>query len=126
MFRARSHAGGEARGDIPSHRNRRKPIEQFKKGRDLAENLRLPEAVQALDEALKLDPDFAQAHTYRGFATSGPEGLKEMERAGELSAALPQPEKLVVEAFLAGGRGESAKSADLWKQLTDAVTRRLA
>ena len=107
--------------EIPITSKSPQAIDHFKKGRDLAENLRLPDAIQALDEALKLDPDFAQAHTYRGSAISGPEGLKEMERAGELSAALPQPEKLVVEAFLAGGRGESAKSADLWKQLTDAV-----
>lgn len=107
--------------EIPITSKSPEAVDHFKKGRDLTENLRMPEATQALDEALKLDADFAQAHTYRGVATPGPEGVKEMERASELSAALPPAEKLVIDATLAGRRGEFAKSAELWTQLTDAV-----
>ena len=115
-------AGDTAKpSEIPITSKSPQAVERFRAGRDFAENLRLPEATQALDEALKLDPDFAQAHTYRGFTASGSEGLKELERGVELSASLPQAERLVTEAFLAGARGESAKSAELWKQVTDAV-----
>jgi tetratricopeptide (TPR) repeat protein len=104
--------------EIPITSKSPQAVDQFKKGRDLAENLRMAEATQALDEALKLDPDFAQAHAYRGIATTGPAGLKEIERAAELSASLPPAEKVLIDATLAARRGEAAKSIELWKQLT--------
>jgi Flp pilus assembly protein TadD len=107
--------------EIPITSKSPEAIDHFKKGRDLAENIRMPEANQALEEALKLDADFAQAHAYRGMTIPGGEGLKEIERASELSAALPPTEKLVIDAMLAGRRGEFAESIILWKQLTDAV-----
>src|SRR5205823_3033694 len=40
--------------EIPITSKSPQAIDHFKKGRDLAENLRLPEAGQAMDEALKL------------------------------------------------------------------------
>jgi Flp pilus assembly protein TadD len=107
--------------EIPITSKSPKAVDQFKKGRDLTENLRMPEAAEALDEAIKLDPDFAQALAYRGVATPGPEGLKQMERASVASAELPKAEKLLIDATLAGRRGEFAKSTELWTELTEAV-----
>ncbi|RPH55821.1 MAG: tetratricopeptide repeat protein, partial [Acidobacteria bacterium] len=107
--------------EIPITSKSPEAVDKFKKGRDLTENLRMPEATEALDEALKLDPDFAQALAYRGVATPGPQGLKEMERASALAASLPTTEKLLIDATLAGRRGEFARSTELWKQLTDAI-----
>lgn len=96
-------------------------VDHFKKGRDLADNLRQAEAVQELNQALKLDPDFALALVYRGAATPGPDGLKDMEQASAEAASLSKPEQLWVAAALAGRRGEFAKGEDLWKQVTDAL-----
>jgi tetratricopeptide (TPR) repeat protein len=96
-------------------------VEHFKKGRDLAENLRQAEAVEELNQAIKLDPDFALALAYRGAATGGPEGLKDMEQANAKATSLSKPEQLWIAAELAGRRGEFAKSEDLWKQVVDAL-----
>ena len=49
-------------------------IDHFKKGRDLLDNLRVPEAAQEMDQALKLDPDFVLAMVYKANATPGAEG----------------------------------------------------
>ena len=96
-------------------------LDHFKKGRDLAENLRQAEAVQEFNQALQLDPDFAMALVYRGGAQMGPVGLKDMELASSKAASLSTPERLWIDAELAGRKGELSRSEDLWKQLTDAV-----
>lgn len=106
-------------------------IEFFKKGRDLTDNVRFTEATAALNQAIKLDPDFAVALAYQGIVTPGPRGLTFLEQASAktnmaptaISKPLPvsKAERLFIEASLAGRRGEFAKSDDLWKQVTDAA-----
>src|SRR5437867_4448732 len=96
-------------------------VEHFKKGRDLAENIRTTEAAQEFEQALKLDGGFALARAYHGAATPGAEGLKEIEQASQQAGALPKPEHLFIDATLANRRGEFDKSAALWKELTEAV-----
>jgi tetratricopeptide (TPR) repeat protein len=107
--------------EIPITSKSPQAIDHFKKGRDLADNLRQAEAAQELDQAIKLDPDFALALAYRGRVTPGPAGLKDMELAAAKTSTISQPERLLVEAMVAQRRGEFAKSAELLKQLTDQV-----
>jgi tetratricopeptide (TPR) repeat protein len=85
-------------------------VEAFKSGRQLFENLRQAEAEAQLRKAIGLDPDFALAHAYLGAITPGAEGDRLLDRAATLSAKLPEPERLVVESFVAFRRGEEEKA----------------
>lgn len=114
-------AGEATLQEIPITSKSMEAIDHFKKGRDLAENLRQAEAAEELNQALKLDPDFALALLYRGIVTPGPAGLKDIEDANAKASGVSKPEQLLIQASLAGRRGEFGPSADLWKQLTDAV-----
>src|SRR6185295_6071262 len=58
--------------EIPITSKSPEAIEHFKKGRDLSDNIRQAEATAELNQAIKLDPDFALAIAYRGTATQGP------------------------------------------------------
>lgn len=107
--------------EIPITSKSPEAIDHFKKGRDLSDNLRSAEAAQELDQAIKLDPDFAQALAYRGGSVPGPEGVKDLEQASAKAGAASKPEQLMIAALLAGRQGDFAKSEDLWKQLTEAV-----
>ena len=107
--------------DIPITTKSPEAIEHFKKGRDLSDNVRQAEAVQELDQAITLDPDFAQALAYRGVAVPGPDGLKDLEQASAKAGAASKPEQLLIGALLSGRQGDFAKSQDLWKQLTEAA-----
>lgn len=107
--------------EIPITSKSPEAIEHFKKGRAFAENLRNIEAVEELNLALKLDPEFVSARAYLGIATPGPEGLKLLEQAGSQASALPEAERLLIDASLASRRAEFAKSAALYTQLTEKV-----
>ena len=96
-------------------------IDHFKKGRDLFDNSRFPEAAQEFDQALKLDPDFVMADVYKATSTPGTEGLKELERVSAKAAQLSKPEQLVVAATLAGRQNDFAKAEELWKEAAEAV-----
>jgi tetratricopeptide (TPR) repeat protein len=94
-------------------------VEHFKKGRALFENVRSAEAVDEFNQALALDPGFATARAYLGLSTPSAAGLKEIEQANSEAAALPETERLFIEAALAGRRDDITKSNALYKQLTD-------
>ena len=111
----------KAPAEIPITSKSPEAIELFKKGRDLSDNLRTAEAVEVLDRALKLDPDFALALAYRGVAVPGPEGVKSLEEANAKAAAASKPEQLLIAAFLSGAQADFTRSQEQWKQLTDAV-----
>jgi tetratricopeptide (TPR) repeat protein len=91
----------------------------FLKGRELADNIRFPEAARELDEALKLDQDFALALVYRGVATPGSRGLDDLERASDKAGHLSRAEQLFADATLLGRRGEFEKSDALWTELAE-------
>lgn len=97
-------------------------VDHFKKGRDLADNLRQAEASAEFDQALKQDPDFAQALLYRGMVTPGPRGLGDMEEAKVKASSASKSEQLLIDAVLAGRRGEIARSEELWTQLADSLS----
>jgi tetratricopeptide (TPR) repeat protein len=107
--------------EIPITSKSPEAIEHFRKGRDFLDNLRNPEAAQELDQALKLDPDFALALALRGGTTPGADGVKDLEQANEKAAAASKPEQLLIAALLAGRRSEFTKSQEQWTQLTQAV-----
>lgn len=108
-------------GEIPITSKSPEAIDLFRKGRDLSDNLRSAEAVRMLDSALNIDPDFALALAYRGNATPGPDGLKDLEQANLKAGAASKPEQLLIAALLSGRKADVAKSQELWTQLTDAA-----
>ena len=96
-------------------------IEHLKKGEILAVNQRATEAVTEFDAALKLDPDFVLAHTARGSATPGPDGLKELEAAAAAASALPAAERALAEGVLAARQNEIGKARAAYTTLTTAA-----
>jgi tetratricopeptide (TPR) repeat protein len=85
----------------------------FKQGRELFENQRWPEAIEVFKKAIALDPDFAQAHAYLGFAMQGPERKDHLDKALASAAALPEAERLVIDETAALLAGDSNKLRDL-------------
>ena len=92
-------------------------IAAFEEARDLLDNVRIPEGAAGMKKAIELDGDFALAHAYLGSVTPGSEGLKELEKASQLGSKLPEPEKVEIQALLAGTRGEELKSRTAWEKL---------
>lgn len=92
-------------------------VAEFKKGRDLFENIRPADSVQHFKKAIALDPDFALAHAYLGMAMEGSDGVAEVEKAATLSTKLPEAERTHIEAILAMTRGDEAKAAELENKL---------
>ena len=95
-------------------------VAHFKKGQVLFDNLRVTEAAAEFGEALKLDPEFAQARAYHGLVTPGPEGLKELEAAASAAAGgLPETERVLIEGLAAGRRGDPAQARTSLRRLTE-------
>lgn len=94
-------------------------VSAFAAGRDLADNLRIDEAQAKYRKALSLDPDFALAAAYLGATTPGAEGDAMIERAVALSAALPEPERMLVKAIAANRRGDENEVVALRRKLAE-------
>jgi tetratricopeptide (TPR) repeat protein len=94
-------------------------IAAFKKGRELADQVRFAEAVEEYKKAIQLDPDFALAHAMLGGLTPGPEGEALLQKAQSLAGALPEAERTVIEAALAGRQGDDAKAAQLMQKVAE-------
>lgn len=94
-------------------------IAHFERGRDLLDNLRFAEAADAFSEALAIEPTFVSAHALHGAARPGPEGLREIEQAAIDAKALPQAERLAIDALLATRQGDLANSENLLRQLVE-------
>ena len=107
--------------EVPITSKSPEAIEHFRKGRDLGDNLRQAEAAREFDQAVKLDPDFALALAFRGTATPGAAGLKDIEDAKAKSGSASKPEQLLIDATLGARRGEIARSSEAWTQLAQAV-----
>ena len=107
--------------EIPITSKSPQAVDHFRKGRELADNLRQAEATAEFNEALKLDPEFALALMYRGNATPGPGGLADIEQAKAKAATASKPEQILIDATLASRRNELARSQQLWGELAEAV-----
>ena len=64
-------------------------LAHYQNGLTFFENAHTAEGVEALKQALALDPDFATAKALKAIVTSGDEGLKEADAA--LAAAASRP-----------------------------------
>jgi tetratricopeptide (TPR) repeat protein len=76
----------------------------------------MAEAIPLLEEAVRLDPEFAQAHNYLGMCFSSlhryAEALPRSERAMQLSANLPERERRWIEANYYALVEDPARSID--------------
>jgi tetratricopeptide (TPR) repeat protein len=97
----------------------RAAVEQYKRGRELVYNARAAEGVEHFKKALELDPGFALALAYLGTFTPGIEGVKMVERAVELSAALPGPERVLIEGQQAFNDNQIERSRALLRQVAE-------
>jgi tetratricopeptide (TPR) repeat protein len=68
---------------------------------------------------LKLDPGFAAAKSFRGFATPGPDGLKEMEAATLAAATLPEAERVLIEGNAANRRGDLEQARSSYRRVIE-------
>jgi tetratricopeptide (TPR) repeat protein len=80
----------------------------LEKGTALLDDVRYAEAITQFKKAIDADPRFAYAHAYLGMNTSGMEGQKLLEKAAQLAADLPEADRLLIEAWLAARKGDTA------------------
>jgi len=102
---------------IPVTSDSTEAIDRFERGRAYFENFRPDDATAMFDEALALDPEFAQAHAYRGMLRQGPDGVAQMRKARDLAKDAPEPERLAVEAMLAQRDGDMASAKAKWAEV---------
>ena len=94
--------------------------EMFLAGRDLYENLRIGDARELFDLALKKDPLFAQAQLYRSLTPrSAADGQKRRRHAVALANKVSPGERLMIAAMAGEGRGNSERAVELLKELID-------
>lgn len=87
--------------------------QEFLKGRDLAENLRLQDSLAHFDKAISLDPNFALAELSR--ANSSPtakEFFEHLNKAVELADKASEGEKHLILAAQAGANGDTVKQKE--------------
>ncbi len=94
-------------------------VEEFKRGRELVENVREAEAAERFRRAVELDPDFALAHAYLGFVGAKDESATHFERAIALSSELPEAEALVIRAMQARRNGDRLAEAKIHGELSE-------
>src|SRR5215203_2581504 len=102
---------------IPTTTKSPEALAHFQKGEALFYNLRTTEAAEELRQALQLDPGFVQAQAIHGATVLGAAGAREIEQSAVAAAALPQTERLFVEALAAGTRGDAGRAESMLKQL---------
>jgi len=94
----------------------------YLKGRDLVEKLRATDARPMFEQALAKDPNFALAQLgLANTAGTAKEFFAATGKAVELSAKASEPEKLLICAVDAGGKGEPARQKDCLTKLIAAV-----
>ncbi len=91
----------------------------FIAGREPADLARFSDAAPKLREAVKLDPEFALAHLYLSFGMGGTEAEELRARALELSAKLPEAERLYISGIVAGNQSRIADSQRDLKRLLE-------
>ncbi|MCH7573865.1 MAG: tetratricopeptide repeat protein [Candidatus Marinimicrobia bacterium] len=92
--------------------------EMFLAGRELYENLRIGDARELFDLAIKKDPLFAQAQLYRSLTPrSAADGQKHRRHAVSLANKVSPGEKLMIAAMAGEGLGNSERAVELLKEL---------
>lgn len=95
-------------------------VEELKKGRELSEQFKGPEAEPHYKKAVELDPDFALATSYLADVSPPTERQKLLERAVELAKNVPEPERMLIEARLAFSNNQREKGTELLRKITAA------
>jgi tetratricopeptide (TPR) repeat protein len=118
---AQADSKAEAPGKIPITTTSPEARELYYKGRDLVDKLRLTDARSTLEQALKLDPDFAMAWVLMAnSAGSANEFFAAVKAANANPAGLSDGERLTVEALDAGAKGEPERQRELLTKLVKA------
>lgn len=104
---------------IPATSTSPEAVQHLRAGEELFDNLRTAEASAEFAKALELDPNFTLARLYHGFATPGPDGLKEVEAAAAAADNLPEAERLMIEGAAATRRGDVAAANAAYTKLTE-------
>lgn len=115
-----SSPGLYAQKEIPVTTKSEEARKAFVEGRDLYERTRGNEARAKFDQAVKLDPKFAQAYLYRSYTTnSTSEWRKYVDLAIANKATASKAEQLLVDLSLTGLANDLEKALDLMKQLVE-------
>ena len=119
LFSVWACSGGEDAGPtMPITTSSDKALELYKKGRDLAENVRIQESVEYFEKALELDPNFAMAHLRLCFtAPSTRLFFEHFNAAKELMDKVSEAERLWIEGVEAAVNGDPALQQQYFEQL---------
>lgn len=114
---------GPGRGrSIPVSSRSPEALKHFERGRELHDNIRQDEAAESFEKAIALDPEFALAYAYLAWQSKDKTKRDEYAaRALDLSAKLPEAERLLVEGIVAQARGERDKLERAYKRLIEAA-----
>ena len=94
-------------------------IAAFRKGEMLVTNSRNAEGAAALEEALKLDPNFALARAMHGVAVPGAAGAKELDDSVAMASKAPEAERKFVEGLAAQRRNDAAAAQAAFTRVTE-------
>ncbi len=109
-----AHAGS---GEVPYTTPSPEARSDFEKARAMLEHSRGSGALELLRRAVTTDPKFALAHAYLGYYVPGPEGVRSLQQAASLSKALPEAERLYIEAMNARRQDKLERAAELYRQV---------
>ncbi|HEQ98457.1 MAG TPA: tetratricopeptide repeat protein [candidate division Zixibacteria bacterium] len=112
--------GGEE-GKIPITTNSDAALQEFLKGRDLFEQLRVQESRQFFKNAVAEDPEFALAHLYLGQSLPTATGFfEELNRAVALKDNVSEGERFWILGLQAGSNGDVVQQEKYYSKLVAA------
>jgi tetratricopeptide (TPR) repeat protein len=107
-----------AAGSIPITTSSEAAKKEYLEGRDLADNLRVTDALGHFDKAIALDPAFAMAHLSRANASGTPkEFFAHLKMAVAHSGKASEGERLLILATEAGANTNPAKQKEYLEKL---------
>jgi tetratricopeptide (TPR) repeat protein len=107
-----------ADGTIPITTSSEAARKEYLQGRDLADNLRVTDALEHFDKAIALDPAFAIAHLARANASGTPkEFFAHLKMAVAHSGKVSDGERLLILANEAGANADPTKQREYLEKL---------
>ncbi|UCG60714.1 MAG: tetratricopeptide repeat protein [Candidatus Zixiibacteriota bacterium] len=109
---------GTMEGKVPITTTSNQALDQFLKGRDLAERLRVQDARPYFEKAIALDPNFALAHLNLAFvAPSAKLFFEHHDIAKGLIDKVSEGEKLMILGVEAGNNAQPMKQREIYQKL---------
>ncbi len=100
-------------GKIPINTSSEEAKQEFLKGRELAENLKLQDSLKHYDKAIELDPNFALAELGRANASpTAKDFFNHLNKAGILASRASEGERLLILATQSGANGDVVKQKE--------------